>query len=68
MIIRRLICCVLLVSICYASFLFAREKKLEKLRVGGGSASATQMSLWLAKEANPNPTIILPIQAAILSF
>lgn len=52
MIIRRLICCVLLVSICYSSFLFAQEKKLEKLRVGGGSASATQTSLWLAKEAN----------------
>jgi hypothetical protein len=53
MIIRRLIiCCILLVSICYTSFLFAQEKKLEKLRVGGGSTSAMQMSLWLAKEAN----------------
>jgi NitT/TauT family transport system substrate-binding protein len=29
-----------------------QEKKLEKIRVGGGSASATQMSLWLAKEGN----------------
>ena len=29
-----------------------QEKKLERLRVGGGSASATQMSLWLAKEGN----------------
>jgi ABC-type nitrate/sulfonate/bicarbonate transport system substrate-binding protein len=28
----------------------AQEKKLEKLRVGGGSASATQLSMWLAKE------------------
>ena len=28
----------------------AQEKKLEKIRVGGGSASATQMSMWLAKE------------------
>lgn len=28
----------------------AQEKKLERIRVGGGSASATQMSLWLAKE------------------
>ena len=36
----------------FSSFLFAEEKKLEKLRVGGGSASATQMSLWLAKEGN----------------
>src|SRR4249920_4243329 len=30
----------------------AQEKKLEKIRVGGGSASTTQMSLWLAKEGN----------------
>lgn len=30
----------------------AQEKKLDKIRVGGGSASATQMSLWLAKEGN----------------
>ena len=29
-----------------------QEKKLDKIRVGGGSASATQMSLWLAKEGN----------------
>jgi NitT/TauT family transport system substrate-binding protein len=28
----------------------AQDKKLESIRVGGGSASATQMSLWLAKE------------------
>jgi NitT/TauT family transport system substrate-binding protein len=27
-----------------------QEKKLEKFRTGGGSASATQMSLWFAKE------------------
>jgi NitT/TauT family transport system substrate-binding protein len=30
----------------------AQERKLDKIRVGGGSASATQMSLWLAKEGN----------------
>ena len=49
---RLIISCIVLVSICYSSFLFAQEKKLEKLRVGGGSTSAMQMSLWLAKEAN----------------
>src|SRR5262245_46149825 len=27
---------------------FSQEKKVEKFRAGGGSASATQMSLWLA--------------------
>jgi NitT/TauT family transport system substrate-binding protein len=30
----------------------AQDKKLDKLRVGGGSTSATQMSMWLAKEGN----------------
>ena len=30
----------------------AQEKKLDPIRLGGGSASATQMSLWLAKEGN----------------
>jgi hypothetical protein len=53
MINRRLIIrCILLASICYSSFLFDQEKKLEKLRVGGGSTSAMQMSLWLAKAGN----------------
>lgn len=28
----------------------AQEKKLERLRIGGGSTSATQMSMWLARE------------------
>ena len=30
----------------------AQDKKLEKLRVGGGSASGTQLAMWLAKEGN----------------
>src|SRR5262245_16008669 len=30
----------------------AQEKKFDKIRVGGGSTSATQMSMWLAKEGN----------------
>src|SRR5262245_24411863 len=34
------------------SILPAQDKKLDKIRVGGGSASTTQMSLWLAKEGN----------------
>ena len=36
----------------FASILAAQEKKLDKIRVGVGSASATQMSMWLAKEGN----------------
>ena len=30
----------------------AQERKIERLRIGGGSASTTQMSLWFAKEGN----------------
>ena len=52
MIVRRLILAVFVLTMGHASLLFAQEKKLERLRVGGGSASATQMSLWLAKEGN----------------
>jgi len=28
----------------------AQDRKVEKIRIGGGSTSATQMSMWLAKE------------------
>ena len=50
---RRLsIGCALALAFCSASSAPAQEKKLDKIRVGGGSASATQMSLWLAKEGN----------------
>jgi ABC-type nitrate/sulfonate/bicarbonate transport system substrate-binding protein len=41
----------LLFSFAVAASASAQEKKLERIRVGGGSASATQMSMWLAKEA-----------------
>jgi NitT/TauT family transport system substrate-binding protein len=51
MMVRKLmIWCALGLAGCYSSFALAQEKKLEKFRTGGGSASATQMSLWLAKE------------------
>ena len=46
------ICCALALAFCSAPSAPAQEKKLDKIRVGGGSASATQMSLWLAKEGN----------------
>src|SRR5689334_5213632 len=29
----------------------AQDKKLERIRVGGGSAGAPQMTMWFAKEA-----------------
>jgi len=47
---RCTIGCVLLLAFGYFSVSLAQEKKLEKLRTGGGSASATQMALWFAKE------------------
>ena len=43
---------VLLMLVFFPSIAPAQDKKLDKIRVGGGSASATQMSLWLAKEGN----------------
>jgi ABC-type nitrate/sulfonate/bicarbonate transport system substrate-binding protein len=52
MMVRRLIIAVFILLAGQAALLFAQEKKLERLRVGGGSTSAMQMSLWLAKEGN----------------
>jgi ABC-type nitrate/sulfonate/bicarbonate transport system substrate-binding protein len=49
---RLLMCCIFWVAIYSSSNLLAQEKKLEKLRTGGGSASAAQMSIWLAREGN----------------
>jgi NitT/TauT family transport system substrate-binding protein len=40
----------LLLAAAFLSPALAQEKKLDKIRIGGGSASATQMSMWLAKE------------------
>lgn len=38
--------------LCPLALLNAQEKKVERLRTGGGSASAAQMSIWFAKEGN----------------
>ena len=40
----------LLIALLAPVTLAAQEKKLEKIRVGGGSSSATQMSMWFARE------------------
>jgi NitT/TauT family transport system substrate-binding protein len=40
----------LLLAAALLSPALAQEKKLDTIRIGGGSASATQMSMWLAKE------------------
>jgi len=51
MILRRFVfCCAFTLAFGYFSVSLAQEKKLEKFRTGGGSASATQMALWFAKE------------------
>src|SRR2546430_7220234 len=42
---------ILCVSV-FAGSAAGQEKKLEKIRIGGGSTSATQMSMWLAKEGS----------------
>ena len=42
----------LLMTVAVVSMASAQEKKLDKIRLGGGSASATQMTMWLAKEGN----------------
>ncbi len=44
------ICIVFALSVCLFNPARGQEKKLEKLRIGGGSASATQLPMWLAKE------------------
>jgi hypothetical protein len=31
----------------------AQDKKLERIRIGGGAVGAPQMTMWFAKEANP---------------
>jgi NitT/TauT family transport system substrate-binding protein len=51
-ILRATMGCVLVLTLCCYSNASAQEKKLEKFRTGGGSASANQMALWLAKEGN----------------
>jgi ABC-type nitrate/sulfonate/bicarbonate transport system substrate-binding protein len=46
-----LFCCLsLALAVPIFSHAHAQEKKLDRIRVGGGSTSATQMSMWLAKE------------------
>jgi NitT/TauT family transport system substrate-binding protein len=42
----------LFIGVAVAQVASAQDKKVERIRVGGGSTSATQMSMWLAKEGN----------------
>jgi ABC-type nitrate/sulfonate/bicarbonate transport system substrate-binding protein len=47
-----LLCIAILCLSVFAAKVAGQEKKLDKIRIGGGSTSATQMSMWLAKEGN----------------
>src|SRR5215475_13279117 len=52
---RRFLYLVSLFVVCMASWLSqgaAQDKKLEKIRIGGGAVGAPQMTMWFAKEAN----------------
>jgi len=42
----------LFIGVAVAHVASAQDKKVERIRVGGGSTSATQMSMWFAKEGN----------------
>ncbi len=52
---KRVLCVIALALTCATADLsssVAQERKLEKIRVGGGSVGAPQMTMWFAKEAN----------------
>ena len=45
----------MLIGVCATAWccrVDAQERKLERLRIGGGAVGAPQMTLWFAKEAN----------------
>src|SRR5467141_3467369 len=48
----NLLCRIVICIIVFAGSVAGQEKKIDRIRVGGGSTSATQMSMWLAKEGN----------------
>jgi ABC-type nitrate/sulfonate/bicarbonate transport system substrate-binding protein len=50
--IGRQICLSIVFAVLFAVPVVGQEKKVDRIRVGGGSTSATQMSMWLAKEGN----------------
>src|SRR4029077_4606114 len=52
---KRAIHIVPLIVICMASWFSqaaAQDKKLERIRIGGGAVGAPQMTMWFAKEAS----------------
>lgn len=49
---RTYVICAAFIPLIFFGRASSQEKKFDKLRVGGGSASGTQLSMWLAKEGN----------------
>jgi NitT/TauT family transport system substrate-binding protein len=52
---KKALLVITLVFVCSAAWLSqsaAQDKKLEKIRIGGGGVGAPQMTMWFAKEAN----------------
>src|SRR5215208_2522093 len=47
---KKLVLTVTAMTVAMTGLVSAQEKRVDRLRVGGGSASAAQMSIWLAKE------------------
>jgi NitT/TauT family transport system substrate-binding protein len=48
----RMVAVGLMSAALFASHSTAQDKKTDKIRVGGGSVGAPQITMWLAKEAN----------------
>jgi ABC-type nitrate/sulfonate/bicarbonate transport system substrate-binding protein len=48
----HVIALVLFCAVAWHSQSGAQDKKLERIRIGGGSVGAPQMTMWFAKEAN----------------
>jgi ABC-type nitrate/sulfonate/bicarbonate transport system substrate-binding protein len=52
---KRALQIILLIGIGMAAWFspsVAQDKKLERIRIGGGAVGAPQMTMWFAKEAN----------------
>ncbi|HEV8344151.1 MAG TPA: ABC transporter substrate-binding protein [Candidatus Binatia bacterium] len=52
---KKALLVITLVFVCSAAWFSqsaAQDKKLEKIRIGGGGVGAPQMTMWFAKEAN----------------
>ena len=52
---KKSLCVIALIVTCMVAWFtpsVAQDKKLERIRIGGGSVGAPQMTMWFAKEAN----------------